>query len=195
MDTNSSIDNQHAKETLEMIQQTKKKTKKSLASYCSPWLLLWGVLWVVAYTTCHFYGDHASLIFKSMGIIGTIGSCILVWRDKINGPVKTDSKNSTNKKILWVWFALFVYVFIWIAIMSPLSSLQINVLFLTAVMLAYIIIGIFFEMPLLAIIGILMTGLTLLAYYVFPAYYCLTIAIFGGGTLFGTGIYIRLKWR
>jgi len=195
MDTPMNINDQQAKESLEMIQQTTEKTKKALASHASPWLILWGALWVAAYTTCHFYGEFAGYIFALMGIIGTLGSGILIWLDKTKGPVKTDSKNPTDKKILWIWFILSVYVVIWIFIMSPSSGLQTNVFIITAVMFAYIIMGVFYEVPLLTIIGIFVTGLSVLAYYLFPAYYCLTIAIFGGGTLLGTGIYIRLKWR
>ena len=41
MDTPMNINDQQAKESLEMIQQTTEKTKKALASHASPWLILW----------------------------------------------------------------------------------------------------------------------------------------------------------
>ncbi|MHC4855654.1 MAG: hypothetical protein ACYS72_04545 [Planctomycetota bacterium] len=196
MEAHIEVNEQQAKETLDMIQQATEKTQKSLASCdSSPWLLLWGGLWIAAYTTCHFYFQHAALIFTAMCIVGGIGSGIIGYWYSTRGPVKTDSRNPLGKKIFWFWFALFVYIAIWLAILSPFNGLQMNAMIVTGIMFAYVVMGLFYETPFLTIIGIFVTALTILTYYAFPTYYCLTLAIFGGGTLFGTGIYIRLKWR
>ena len=190
------INDQQAKESLEMIQQTTEKTKKALTSCdSSPWLLLWGGLWIVAYTTCHFYLQHATLIFTVMSIIGGIGSGVIGWWYKTRGPIKTDSKNPLGKKIFWFWLSLFVYMAILLVLLSPFNGLQFNAVIVTTVMFAYVVMGLFYECPFLTIIGIFVTAITLLAYYAFPAYYCLWLAACGGGALLATGVYIRLKWR
>jgi hypothetical protein len=189
------INDQQAKESLEMIQQTTKETKKALNSDAYPWLLLWGGLWMVAYTICHFYGEHGGLIMCGMGIVGSIGSGIIVWWYSTRGPVKTDSKNPMDRKILWFWVSLFIYMGILMKLLSPMSGLQINAVIVITVMLAYVVMGLFYECPFLTIIGAFVTAIAILAYYVFPAYYCLWLAVCGGGTLFGTGVYIKLKWR
>jgi hypothetical protein len=196
METPVNINDQQAKETLKMIQQTTEKTKKALTSYdSSPWLLLWGGVWIAAYTTCHFYLQHANLIFTIMSIIGGFGSWGIVWWQNKQGLVKTDSHNPLGRKIFWFWFFLFTYISIWLALLSPFNGLQLNAVIVTAVMFAYIVMGLLYETALLMIIGIFITAITLLAYYIFPTYYCLGLAFFGGGTLFGTGVYLRLKWR
>lgn len=196
MEAEININDQQANETLEMIQQTKEKTRKALSSSdSSPWLLLWGTLWIAAYTTCHFYLRYANLIFTVMCIIGGFGSWGIVWWQKKQGLVKTESKNPLGRKIFWFWFFLFTYLSIWFALLSPFNGLQMNAVIVTAVMFAYIVMGLLYEEKSLTVIGIFITALTLLAYFLFPAYYCLSLAIFGGGTLLGTGIYMRLKWR
>jgi hypothetical protein len=196
MDSNTSIDNQQAKETLEMIRHTKEKTRKAL-SYCdtSPWLILWGSLWITAYTVCHFYLRYATLIFTTMVIIGGIGSGVIEWWSKTQGPLRNDAPNSLDRKIWWFWLALFVYIGIWLTLLFPFHGRQFNAVLVTAVMFAYVVMGLLYEMPLLVIIGVAVTAVTVFAYYTFPAYYCLWLAACGGGTLLGTGIYMRLKWR
>lgn len=196
METHVNINDQQAKESLEMIRQTKKKTQTAISSSdTSPWLLLWGTLWIAAYTTCHFYLQHANLIFTIMSIIGGFGSWGIVWWQNKQGLVKTDSQNPLGRKIFWFWFLLFTYISIWLALLSPFNGLQLNAVIVTAVMFAYIVMGLLYETASLTIIGIFITAITLLAYYVFPTYYCLGLAFFGGGTLLGTGVYMRLKWR
>jgi hypothetical protein len=195
METEMNITDQQAKASLEMIQQTTTKTKNSKASFGSPWLILWGALWMVAYTAAHFYrGHYAHLIFPAMGIIGSIGSGLLVWWDKTKAPVKGTSSNPLDKKILRFWGFLALYVVIWIMIVRP-DSFELNVVIVTAVMFAYVVMGLFYEVKLMIILGIFVTAITLLAYFFFPHYYCLFIAFFGGGSLLGTGIYMRLMWR
>jgi hypothetical protein len=194
MEPEINITDQQAKESLEMIQQTTAKIKKAKASYASPWLILWGALWIAVYTACHFFGQHSNLIFTGMGIIGSIGSGLLVWRDKTKTPLRDTSSNPLDKKILRFWGFLALYVVIWIMIVRP-DSFELNVVIVTAVMFAYVVMGLFYEVKLMIILGIFVTAITLLAYFFFKEYYCLLIAGFGGGSLLGTGIYMRLMWR
>ena len=194
METPANINNRQAKEALQMIEQTTRNTKKALDFYdTSPWLLLWGGLWIAAYTTCQFYLQYATPILTTMSILGGIGSWGIVWWQNKHGLMKTDSKNPLGRKVFWIWFSLFVYLSIWLALLSPFNGLQFNATLVTAIMFAYIVMGLLYETPSLTIIGIFVTVITLLAYYIFPAYYSLTLAIFGGGTLFGTGVYMRIK--
>jgi hypothetical protein len=193
MNTNVNINDRQAKETLDMIRQTKKRTQKSISSSeTSPWLILWGSLWVAGYMTCHFYVQHANLIFTVMCILGGLGSWAIAWWQKTKGPVKTDAKNPLGRKIFWFWFVLFSYVSVWLALLSPFNGLQMNATMVTAVMFAYIVMGLLYETPSLILIGIFVTAATLVGYFALPAYYCLCLAACGGGTLLATGLYMRV---
>ena len=196
MDLETDIDDRKAHESLEVIRQTMKKTKKAIASsYSSPMLILWGSLCIGAYTACHFYVQYAFQIFMAMNIIGGIGSGLIVWWDKIKAPLKVESSNPLGKKIGWFWFSLAVYIGIWLTILSPFSGLQLNVVLLTGAMFAYIVMGLFYESKFFIVLGICVTVIALLTHFFFTRYYCLSMAVFGGGGILGTGIYIRLMWR
>ena len=194
METEMNINDQQAKESLEMIQQTTSKIKKAKASYASPWLILWGTLWIAAYTICHFYGQLSGAVFAGMGIIGSIGSGLLVWWDKKKTPLRDTASNPLDKKVWRFWWALALYVTIWIMIMRP-DGFELNAVIVTAAMFAYVVMGLFYEIKLMIILGIFVTVATLLAYFFLPHYFCLFIALFGGGALLATGIYMRLRWR
>jgi hypothetical protein len=196
MEAEIDINDQKAKEALEVIQKIMKKTKKSISSsYSSPMLILWGSLLIGAYTACHFYIQYAYQIFTVMNILGGIGSGLIVWWGKSKGPLKVESPNPLSKKIRWFWFSLLVYLAIWLAILSPFNGRQLNVVLLTGAMFAYIVMGLFYESKFLTVIGVCVTAVALLTYFFFTHYYLLSMAVFGGGSILGTGIYIRLMWR
>jgi hypothetical protein len=84
-----------------MIQQTTTKTKKAKASYAT-WLILWGALWIAAYTACHFYGQLSGPIFTGRDIIGSIGSGLIGWWTKTKAPLPT-SLNSGIASARWTF--------------------------------------------------------------------------------------------
>lgn len=196
MSSQTEIDDRQAQDDLESVRQTMAKTKRALnASYASPMLILWGILWVAAYTACHFYLSYASHIFTVMNVIGGLGSGFIVWWYHRKSPLKVKSANPIGRKVFWFWIFLIIYLGIWLAILSPFNGLQLNVTIVTAVMFAYVVMGLFYDSRFLGVLGVGVTAAALLAYYVFPAYYCLWIAVCGGGALLSTGIYIRLRWK
>jgi hypothetical protein len=61
-------------------------------------------------------------------------------------------------------------------------------------MLCYVIAGIWFDLYLLWL-GLIIAALILVGLFVFSAFFWLWIAVFGGGTLILTGVYVRYFWR
>ena len=61
-------------------------------------------------------------------------------------------------------------------------------------MLCYIVAGIWFDIYLFRL-GIAVTVLILVGLFCFPTYFWWWIAVFGGGTLIGTGFYVRYSWH
>ncbi|MHC4618242.1 MAG: hypothetical protein ACYTEQ_10870, partial [Planctomycetota bacterium] len=63
-------------------------------------------------------------------------------------------------------------------------------------MFAYVVTGFWVDRVLLWL-GVVVTLVILFCFYLFlshPAFW-LSMALLGGGTLAGTGLYIRLRWR
>jgi len=190
------VTNDDAVQSLAQVEQTIAKTRKAVAAaYSSPLLILWGLLWVAAYTATHFYLKYADVIFGVMAGIGLLGSFIVWPRVKRNLPVKEPTEEKLNWRIGGLWWALFIYVFIWLNLFRPFNGMQMNAFICTAVMFAYVIMGLWFAAYFMVWLGLAVTATTLVGFYLLPSYYCLWMAVTAGGALLGTGLYLRVRWR
>jgi uncharacterized Tic20 family protein len=190
------VTNDDAVQSLAQVEQTMAKTRKAVAAaYSSPLLILWGLLWVAAYTATHFYLKYAAIIFGVMAGVGLLGSFFVWPRVKRKLPIKTPTEEKLNWRIGGLWWSLLIYVFIWLSIFSPVNGMQINAFICTAVMFAYVIMGLWFAAYFMVWLGLAVTATTLVGFYLLPSYYCLWMAFTAGGLLLGTGLYIHVRWR
>ena len=190
------IDKNQAQQSLDTVQETMDKASKSIESaYSSPMLILWGTVWVVAYSASHFYMQYVATFMWSMAVVGGIGSLIIIMKERSDAPVKSKSDNSLSRKVWWLWFYVFVYLSIFLFIFSPFNGLQMNAAIVIAVMFMYVAMGLLFSSRYLLVLGLAVTVTTLIGYALLTPYYCLWMAATGGLALLLTGIIIRLKWR
>lgn len=183
------------------------QTRKAVAStYANPLLVLWGLLWVIAYLASYFYINYAFRIFMFMALAGGVGTALIFKMLKFESPVKGTSEDTPDEpentpcsrmglRIAALWFFLFIYVIIWLFLFEPFSGLQCNAVVGTAVMFAYVVMGLWFESYFMVGLGLLVTAASLISYYFLPAYYSLCLAFMGVGAIFGTGLYIKLRWE
>lgn len=112
-----------------------------------------------------------------------------------------------GKRIGLFWFFLYAYLNLWIYWMQPFFSIKINgaaesALFwrhygavaATIPMFAYVVTGLWLD-HLMIWIGLGITALTFLGLQCFPQWFWIWMAVMGGGTLIGTGLIIRNRWR
>jgi hypothetical protein len=190
------VSNEEAQESLAAIKNTMDRTRKAVAAINgSYFLILWGSLWIAAYTTIHFYNNYARPIIWTMAILGNLGTFVIWPRVQRNLPVK----ESTQERLFWriggLWGTLFLYVFIWLSIFSPTNGIQINAFIMTAVMFASIVLGLWFAVYFMVWLGLAVTATTLVGFFLLPHYYyCLWMAVTAGGLLLGTGFYLRIRW-
>ena len=185
---------ENAQESLAMVDDVMVQTRKAIAStYANPLLILWGILWVVSFMAAQFYLAYAHYIFWSMGAIGGIGSFVISRSSHTRPLVKTSIRS--GRRLLWFWILLFVYAFIWLAILAPFNGMQLNAVFSTAAMFGYIVMGLWFGSYFMVWLGLAVTATTLTGFYLIPHYYCLWMAFTGGGAILCTGLYIRFRWR
>jgi hypothetical protein len=188
--------NKDAKESLAMVDDIAAQTRKAVAStYVNPLLILWGIIWVAAFTATQFYLNYASYIFTSLDAVGVIGTFIIIRIFHTKPPVRTEGARKMDLRILWFWLLLFTYVFIWLRILAPFNGLQLNVVISTAVMFAYTMIGLRLGSYFMVWLGLAVTATTLIGFYFLTPYYCLWMAFTGGGAILCTGLYIRFRWR
>ena len=169
--------------------------RATTSAYASPLLILWGLLWIIAFTAAHFYLAYAYHIFITMSAAGCVGTAVVLWLLHSKAPVRDTSSPSIVWRIVLFWVSLSVYAVIWLLLFSPFSGRQCNVFLSTVAMFAYVVMGLWLTSCFMVVLGLTVTAATLVGYYCIETYYCLWMAIVGGGAFLGAGLYMRLRWR
>jgi len=190
------VSQEDARESLSTVHDVTVQTQRAITSaYVNPLLILWGVLWIVSFTAAHFYLSYAYHIFMSMSVIGCVGTAVIFWLLHSKAPVRDTSSPNIGWRIALFWISLFVYAVIWLFLFAPFDGRQCNAFLSTAAMFAYVVMGLWFTSCFMVVLGLAVTVATLVGYYFIETYYCLWMAIIGGGAFLGAGLYIRLRWR
>jgi hypothetical protein len=150
----------------------------------APMLVLWGVIWLIGFAMTHFFPTLASRLWIALDVIGIAGCMYL------GGKGKQEASNS----IAWRWLgsiaAILVFYIVILNIFQPFSGQQSAALIALIVALFYVLGGIWIGVR-LAITGIAMAALTVVGFYLFPAYFFLWMAVVGGGALMLAGLWLR----
>ena len=190
------VSQEEAQASLSKVRDVTVKTQRAITSvYVSPLLMLWGVLWIVAYTTTQFHLTYAFHIFTIMSVIGCIGTAVIFWLIHSKAPIIDTSSPNMVWRITLFWTSLFFYAIIWLFLFAPFNGRQCNAFLCTAAMFAYVVMGLWFTSRFMVVLGLTVTAATLVGYYFIDTYDCLWMAILGGVAFLGTGLYIRLRWR
>ncbi len=192
------ISDEEARNSLDQIQAVASRTRKSIAaSYDSGLLIMWGLICVAGYLGTHFFLEWVWHIWMGLSGAGCIVTFCVVWRQfHLAKPIKVPSTEKIGARIFLFWCLLFFYMFIWLCILKPLHGIQINAFMITIIMFAYVVSGLWLKSHHMFWLGIAVTCITLVGFYLIPpAYYCLWMAAMVGGAFLATGIYVRLRWR
>ena len=190
------VSQEEARASLSTVRDVMNHTHRAIASaYANPLLILWGVLWIVAFTSTHFYLAYAFYIFMTMAAAGGVGTAVICWIFRSKAPIQETTGPKLGRRVAIFWLLLCVYMTIWLFLLAPFSGLQCNAFICTASMFAYIVMGLWFDNRFMIVLGLALTAATLAGFYILRDIYGLWMAIVGGGTIFGTGLYIRSKWR
>ncbi|MHC4086134.1 MAG: hypothetical protein ACYSU3_05295 [Planctomycetota bacterium] len=192
------ISEKEAQDSLDQIQAVSTRTRKTIAaSYDGAVLMMWGLIGILGFLGTHFFLRWAWPIWMSLSGIGMITTFVVSWRQFRSGdPVKVPASEKIGWRIFLFWTLLIVYIFIWLSILKPYDGIQVNAFLCTAIMFAYIVTGLWFKCYYMLWLGIGVTCTTLVGYYLIPTrYYCLWMALTCGGSILGTGLYIRIFWK
>jgi len=192
------ITQEDAQESLNQIKAASIRTRRAIAaSYASGLLILWGAIWSLAAIGTHFYIEWAGYIWTALDVVGIAGTILIVRGQFRTANTKriTQAKNEYCR-VFGLWAAMLVYAIIWLYMFRPVSGLLMNAFLCTTCMFVYIVIGLWFEGYFMVWLGLAMTGVILAGLYIIPhGYYNLWTAVFGGGAVLGTGLYIRIYWK
>ncbi|MHC4159447.1 MAG: hypothetical protein ACYSSO_10260 [Planctomycetota bacterium] len=192
------ISKEDAKESLEQIEAVHSHTRKTIAaSYDSGVLMMWGIICIAAFLGTHFYRHWAWYIWMVLAGIGSTVTLVVCWNQfRTAKPTKIPASERIGWRFFWFWSLLFVYIFIWLFILRPTHGIQVNAFILTAIMFAYVVIGLWTKSYYMLWLGLAVTCTTLVGFYLIPpSYYCLWMAPTSGGAFLVTGIYLRFPWK
>jgi hypothetical protein len=185
------LTSEEAQAGLDMIRQTQNRFEKAVAAgYASHLCILWGSICILGFASLQVSLHWGGWIYTGLDIVGIILTIVIVrhW------PTRSASPGDASQRIHRVWPALTVYAFIWAWILKPAGSMQACAYVVTVCGFAYVFIGILGRVPFMIWLGSAVTLLVLIGYHGLPAYFYAWTALFGGGTILGTGLYIR-RWR
>lgn len=180
-----------AQEALAAIQQIRTKTLRSLSSRgAAYYMILWGVIWFIGFMISHFWEPVAGTAWMILDILGGV----LSWAGGIYFSRRVRSRSGIESRVWLFFLTIFAYGAL-IAITNwPMEGRQTSILAVLVAMMGTVALGVLFDITSVTY-GIVLTILALVGYYVFPGIYFLWMAILGGGSLTGGGVYLWRKWR
>ena len=153
----------------------------------SPYLLLWGVLWVVAGVICAISPDNAGAGWLAVDAIGIAATGYLVFRDArryAEGEAAQGLRYAATVVVLGVFIAMTFMVF------APVSGLEIQIFITLLVATIYMVAGVWFGLRYFVVGGIL-AALAAGVLHFPPAYASLVVSVLGGGALILGGLWMR----
>ncbi len=200
------ISREEAQASLSQVQDVVERTKKMIAYGGGDVLfVIWGVIWVMGYLGTHFLSSAgmpwARMIHWLWIVLVLSGIIISVIVGRRNMSVKSP----VGKRLGLFWFLLYAYVNIGIVLMSPFIKVQgaeesamfwvrYGAIAAIVPMFAYVVMGLWLD-NFMVWIGLGVTALTVFGVYLLQPYFYVWMAVTGGGTLIGTGFFIRKRWR
>lgn len=198
------ITKDEAKHALQEIDAARNLTRKSIAEGCSSGILiLWGVIWALCYGVGQFIPAWSGKAWLIGAPFGGVASWLIGMR------TQTVVKGPSDLKIGLAWVVTFIFALIWASLLLPtgipqgmeniestnaLMNRKVGAYAATVPMYLYIIGGLWLG-KFLVRLGILVTVLTLIAYWFSGPWFDLSMAIAGGGALIASGIFVRKFWR
>jgi hypothetical protein len=181
---------QEAQESLQAVRKAASQMRHSVAAGASPYyLILWGATWMVGYSLNYLIPSwHAGIVWLGLVTIAGAITWLLSYR------FRSKIRLSGGERIWQFWLFLWLYATLWWWIAWPTEPNQGSLLIVTVVMFGYVILGLWTDRT-LTWVGLIVTALSMAGYYLLPDYFSLWMAFLGGGTLIGSGLYIRRAWK
>lgn len=184
------ITREEAERALADIHQAMAQARRTIAYGGAPYyMMLWGVIWFLGYLGGQFLpGPQSGIAWLVLDLFGVVASIWIGYR------LSTRVRTPMGPRLGLLWLAMLVYgvLIVWIA--NPTSSNQLDLLISLVAMLGYVMSGIWIGAR-LSWVGLLVTALAVLGYFLLPAFFSLWMAVLGGGLIFGSGLYIQRTWR
>ena len=186
------ITENEAAESLRDVERVSRRTHVASAySIASPYLVLWGLVWIAGYTGCGLTPvEQWGWVWLPCIVVGSVGSTVLGRRTaRLGGSRTTSAKNPTARSLL---MALIIMLFMGSVylVFKPVSPLPYLVFPALIMAVTYALIGTF-GLPRFTWIGAGIFVAVMLGYLLAPGLMPFWIAAAGGGGLVLGGLWMR----
>ena len=182
-----------AEEALDAIREVMRKTRRVISSSGAyKFLILWGIIWMIGFLNSQFLPENtASYVWMGLDILGGILSAVIGL--SLNRGVRTNLPSTSGKRIALFWLLMFLYCVAAISVAWPVDGKQLAMFIIFFVTIGWIAMGLLLSFA-SAWWGLGLVALSLIGYFLLPAFFYLWMAILGGGGMIGLGVYVRNRW-
>ena len=190
-----SLSNEEAAASLAAVEEVRARCRRSAAAGGAPFLIVWGGVWIVGYSALYLFGRLGGWVFLGFNAVGIVASVYLGVTWDRRAPVQSP----LDRKLLWriavFWASLFAFIWLSLWVMGPSSALRASAYVSIAIMFAYIVLGLWIDAVYITWVGVGVIVMTVLGMHAVPRHFNLWMAVFGGGAMLGTGLYVHRYWR
>ena len=179
---------EEARQSLAEIDAVALRTRRCILSgLIAPHLVLWGIIWMAGFLVTQFWPSKSGVAWAILDGFGVPASIVIGWRSP---PLRSPDL----AKIGGFLAALIVFAAVWAILLWPFDPGRIGPYICSVAMFAYVVGGLWYGRELIWL-GTIVTGLILAGVLLLPGWMNLWIGVVGGGSLLGSGVYLRSGWR
>ena len=178
-----------ASSALHDIEATERRSRTLFGySLASPYLLLWGTLWIIASVVSALSTANVGIVWGAVDIVGLLGTAYLIVRHARRCGERSDRIHLLR----YVGSAAVLVAFIGLTLMvfGPVKGGDITMLFTLLVAAGYAIAGCWIGLR-YAVVGAALGGLAVGVFVLAPAHLHLIVPLAGGGALILGGLWMR----
>ncbi len=150
----------------------------------SPFFLLWGICWALAYTISYCLPAHTGKVWLAVDLAGFAGTWLTV-----RSQPRTAGQHGAWK-IMGAAVVLLAFVAASLAVLEPQFGKQVSTFISLVLATVYALIGLWAGWRLVAI-GAMVAAVGLTAFFAAGTSFNLWMAVAGGGGLIAVGLWLR----
>jgi hypothetical protein len=198
------VSHEEARASLEEIDRVILLTRQAIVrSGSAPIVILWGIIWLIGYAGAQFFPQGSRTLWMVLDVAGIAGSFHFGRLAR-----KSPTRSPNRGRIGLSWLILYLFAAIWLALLGPWNLVgahqlsnegpelnrKIAAFWATIPMFAYVLMGLWLDRFFIWL-GALVTIATLVGYFYVTDCFFLWMAVFGGGALVASGLFIRKNWK
>ena len=159
--------------------------------FASPFLLLWGVVWIAAGAVAALSPDNAGIGWLVVDIAGLAGTGILIAVQSRRYGEGTG--RSQLFRCLGTGAVVVAFVALTMSVFAPVSNVGALTFITLVVAAAYVIAGCWAGAR-YAVVGAVLAGVAIGLFHLVPDFVPVVVPFVGGGTLILGGLWMRRAW-